>query len=234
MKDIKYQIYGSKSSSDLDIMVFVDRIGSVNDAKQKIEQLTEIFITEFGRSDIDIHLSVLSETGYVVDCSHGTVDECNNSLYTTFGNSQYNTINWISGCVDRDKTLKYLRVARSILSFYSRVQELRPEIKKRLRGNLGERLEALNIIDITKLNPRNNKSLEDVYKTIAFQLAQGLGLYDGLEIYTKEDAIKYYPILKPYLLREKSDLGDLDKMKTKFSKIILTDTDKLKTEILRK
>lgn len=45
--DLKFQIYGSKSSQDLDIMVFVDKLGSINENKITIEKLKKRFSSIF-------------------------------------------------------------------------------------------------------------------------------------------------------------------------------------------
>jgi hypothetical protein len=50
----------------------------------------------------------------------------------------------------------------------------------------------------------------EIHKVFAFQLAQIMGLYDNVEIYTKSDASIKYPKLKKYLYREKNaDMSDL-------------------------
>lgn len=58
--------------------------------------------------------------------------------------------------------------------------------------------------EIKKLKEQNavNEKIEDIYKVIAFQFAQTHGLFKGLEIYTKEDAIDAFPWLKNPILRK--------------------------------
>jgi hypothetical protein len=65
------------------------------------------------------------------------------------------------------------------------------------------RLQALRTLDLTSVQDYGDKGEPfHVRKVFAFQLAQGLGLVDGVEIYTKGEAAHQYPALRPYLYRE--------------------------------
>lgn len=96
-----------------------------------------------------------------------------------------------------------IRVARFILSFFSREPELRTTIKSALRGDLNERLEALKLIDFTKYTefPKKKEKKEDIYKVCAFQFAQVCALTANEEIYSKEEAIMMFPIFEKFIHR---------------------------------
>lgn len=210
MKDLKYQIYGSKSSRDLDIMVITqDKLGTINENKIIIEKYKEYFQSIYTDVKCDVHLARIYN-GQIFDVSHGTYDEVNNSLYYTYDNFDQRFENSITRHYDRFQVEyvnhKNIRVARFILSFFSREPELRTKIKSALRGDLKERLEVLKLIDFTKYTefPHKKEKKEDIYKVCAFQFAQTLSLFTGIEIYTKEEAIKYFDIFSPFISREEN------------------------------
>lgn len=206
--DIKFNIYGSENSRDIDIMVVVEKIGNVEEAKKTIESYSAILTPLFDKP-LDVHL-ITVENGVVIDCSHGSIDEINNSLYDTYNLHNQSCEAVITRKVDRNVILKYTRAIRSILTFYSRVPELRPIIKPALKGTLKNRIDALKHIDVNIYSPLGrNKEIDDIYKVIAFQISQALGLFESKEIYTKTDAYALYPELKPYLCRDYTSLNDL-------------------------
>ena len=128
----------------------------------------------------------------------------------------------------RDIDEKILRVARFIITFYSRTQ-LRPQIKSALRGDLKEKLEVLKKIDFVKMVdfPGKKERLEDIYKVLAFQFGQVFSLIDGHEedSYTKNGIIKNYMDLSNLLKRGKVsniDLEVLNKYLDRFTKLVET------------
>jgi hypothetical protein len=205
--DLKYQIYGSKSSQDLDIMVFVDKLGSINENKITIEQLKIQFSKIYPSIDCDVHIAQIFD-GQVIDVSHGTYDEVNNSLYYTYSNFKQPYENFITKPYDRLQdqfiNVKSLRIARFILSFFSREPELRTIIKSALRGDLTERLDVLKLIDFTKYTefPKKKEKKEDIYKVCAFQFAQFFALIANKEVYTKEDAIIIFSPVADFINRK--------------------------------
>lgn len=71
--------------------------------------------------------------------------------------------------------------------------------------------DTLRSIDYNIINEFKEKR-ENVLKVFSFQLAQGLGLLNDVEIYTKKEASEFLPSLKKYLYRvENSDISDLVK-----------------------
>jgi hypothetical protein len=210
---MKYQIYGSESSIDTDLMVFVESLGNIDENKKMIEKCKTKLQSKF-KKEIDVHLAVVKD-GMVVDVSHGTYDECNNSLYETYKLHKQEQDNIIESKYNRIDTdfmhLKMIRISRFILSFFSRKPELRQQIKSALRGDFKQRLDALKLIDFTKYTtfPGKIQSKEDIYKVIAFQFAQILGLLSHIEIYSKEDVYKWFPELSKYIKRKTLDTIDI-------------------------
>lgn len=190
----KYQIFGSKDSQDIDIMVFVDELKSIDENHTLIKELNDHFSSLYSK-EINCNLAVL-ENGMIKEVFKGTEDECNNSLFYTYENHDQKYPNVVTSLYDRSRGSKYhhiklIRVARFILSFFSREPELRTKIKPALRGDLLLRLEVLKEIDFTKYTtfPGKKEKHEDIYKVLAFQFAQvmGLSLFNK-EVYTKSDA----------------------------------------------
>jgi len=129
---------------------------------------------------------------------------------------------------------KILRVARFIISFYSRT-ELRTQIKSALRGDLKDKLEVLKKIDFTQMTefPKKKERKEDIYKTLAFQFGQIFSLVDGFESesYTKTEIAKNYPDLENLLLRKEpnqDDLKSLNKYLNRFIELIESKIDTIK------
>lgn len=105
--------------------------------------------------------------------------------------------------VKRDIILKILRTYRIILSFLSRT-ELRPKVKFVLKNDFIHQFNLLNEIDLSKEIDigKRNISNENFYKTIAFQIGQLLGLFNGYEFFTKTDIYTEYSGLEQFLKRE--------------------------------
>jgi hypothetical protein len=154
------------------------------------------------------------EDGVVTDCFIGVVDEVNNGLYLTYNLHEQSYPLLVTRLVERDVMLKQLRVTRGILSLLSRTY-YRTEIKEALRTGWSSRLNCLssfdlNTIDFTNLGKAYNG--RDILKVIAFQIGQGLGLLDGVELYTKSAVSEHYPLLSDYLYRKSVSQVDLQNM----------------------
>ena len=122
----------------------------------------------------------------------GTVDEVNNSLLSTYHLHSQEFPLPIIAAVPRDVTLKALRTVRGILSHCSRTQ-FREMIKKALNStSLTERLDTIQHIRFAEITDFGKNPTVEVYKFMAFQLAQILGLIcEGKEIYTKSQAADF-------------------------------------------
>jgi hypothetical protein len=158
--------------------------------------------------------------GQIIAVFKGTYDEVNNSVYYTYARHNQFWALKILGPYDRGnsdyfKHLKLKRCYRFLLSFYSRVPELREDIKEALRGDFVKRHEVLSKIRFTTYTefPKKKDKTEDIYKVIAFQLAQTICLMHGVEIFSKEGALSFYPQLKNAIWRQpmtKHDYAELD------------------------
>ncbi len=218
--DNYFQIFGSKSSKDIDVMVIVDDFDDnpyyeLEKCKQFNSKLSIILNTT---NEINSNLAVVKD-GIIIKVLKGTSDECNNSMFLTYDHHKQYFPNIITKLVKRDLELKMIRTARVLLSLISRTN-YRPIIKEALQHGFIERVEALYKCDISNFNYdtiiNKNVTYEDFIKVYAFQIGQTLALIDNIELYTKEDIIDYYPELKPYILRDiSSDLKNLEKAKIK-------------------
>jgi hypothetical protein len=211
----QFQIFGSRDSQDVDIMVFVDKLATIDENHTFVKELNKYFETIYHGLEINCNLAVLKD-GMIIDVFKGTYDECNNSLYYTYNNHKQPYSNVIEKLYERGRGtdfyhVKLKRVARYILSFFSREPELREIIKPALKGDLITRLEALKHIDFTKHTtfPKKKEKHEDIYKVVAFQFAQILGLSENKEIYTKDGAIFYNQALYAYIKRKELDYEHL-------------------------
>jgi len=201
---MKYYLFGSENSLDYDILVEVDSIPTDIDKAHNIcksfnEQLSLIY------PDKEINCNLITvNNNKIINCFKGTTEELNNCLYYTYDLHKQVFPNPILEPVERDVNEKILRVARFIITFYSRT-ELRKEIKSALRGNLLLKLEVLKKINFVKMTEFTDKKekKEDIKKTIAFQFGQIFSLIDEYESdsYTKNGIIKNYSDLENFLNR---------------------------------
>jgi hypothetical protein len=225
-KDAPFQIFGSSTSLDSDVMVFVKEIPeneyvATSMCKAYNEYLPTKYPEIFGDREMNCNLAIIKN--HVIDKVYkGTEDECNNSLYFTYDNFVQKHPNQILTLIDRDIELKLLRTLRVLLSFLSRTK-FRPEVKKALKGDANLKIETLKSIDLSLLTHKDlgkrNVSWEDYLKTMTFQLAQTRALLDTVELYTKEDIISYYPQLEWHITRDnRADSSILEFFKREFLK----------------
>lgn len=201
-----FQFFGSKSSIDYDVMVFVDTIPSIKESSILCEEFNYYItekILECGLSyrKVNSNIGILKD-GVIIQTHKGTHEEVNNSMFITYSDHYQFHPNQIKRLVERDIDLKVIRCARIILTFLSRTQ-YRDIIKKSLIGDFNDKLKVLQEIDFSLIQDLGTKGpcKEDVYKSISFQLGQTIGLMRGLELYSKESIIDLYQDLKPFLMR---------------------------------
>lgn len=219
-----FQIFGSKYSQDYDVLVFVDKIGSIKENHETITRLDNELALILTDKPINCNIAVL-ENGLIKQVFKGYPLEVNNSAYHTFKNHKQYHPNQVTNTyelTDDIKHLKLKRCLRFILSFYSRVPEWRADVKSAMRGNLELRLKQISKIDFLIHNqfPEKKDSLENIYKTFAFQLAQTYLLINDIEVYSKEDVIKHLPKLKESILRKETGTTELSTMNSLLSEII--------------
>lgn len=193
--------HGSEDSLDIDVYVVIPKpIHNLQECKVLCE------------SYVGYNANLITiENGNVSWCYKGTIDECNNSILATYNLHKENTEPCpITSSVARDWRLKTERTVRGLLSYFSRTEH-RVAIKAALRSDcMKEKLEALKLIRLQDI-PNFDKKGEnkDVYKFIAFQIAQTISLIEiEHEIFTKQMAVEYDSQLQPYLYREVTDPKD--------------------------
>lgn len=215
----EYYLFGSENSLDVDIMIIVKKLGSVEENKKTVKYYENILSDNYDKK-VNCNLAII-ENNELTDVFKGTADEANNSIYMTYRYHKQNFPLRIQNLVSRDVDLKVVRGFRIILSLISR-SVYRPEVKKSLKGLLELKMDTLMSINLCKLKKtsdlgKNNVSIEDFYKNIAFQLGQTRALLEGMELYTKSSVYNRYPELRPFLMRE-SDLNIkvIEKFKNEF------------------
>ena len=192
-----YPVYthGSEDSLDHDIYVIIDKPMDNHPSKKLCEQYLPA----------NANLLVI-EDGVVTWSYKGTIDECNNSLYHTYDLHEQKFKFPIERKLQRDFSLKMLRTIRGILSYVSRT-ELRVEIKKALRSSdIQVKIDALKLIDLTKIEDFVKNDKIEVYKFLAFQLGQTISLLDdNEELFTKSSVKEKYPTMVDFLSRKETD-----------------------------
>ena len=233
MKKI-FQIFGSESSEDYDVIVFIDKIPSIEESKQlckKYNNSLYMMFVDYGMTikTLNTNLAVL-EDGVVVDVHKGSIDEVNNSLIDTYGFHKQLHKQQINRRLERDVDLKVMRSIRFILMYLSRT-DYRFEVKTALKANFIKKIKVLNRIDLSKTTQLGEKSVEwvDYLKSVSFQLAQSIALMNDKELYSKEDLSKEFPNLEPMLMRTGEDLSSLEEHKEEFIRLCKLRLSKMKT-----
>jgi hypothetical protein len=207
----KFYIFGSENSQDYDIAVECDSIPDIDKAHNICKEYNKELSLLFSDKEINSNLIVIKDN-IIIDQFKGVADELNNCIYYTYENHKQFFPKPILTPIERDINEKIVRVARFIITFYSRT-ELRKEIKAALRGNLLSKLEVLKKIDFVKMTefPDKKEKKEDIYKVLAFQFGQVFSLIEGCEedSYTKNGIIKNYSSFANLLNRGNVELEDL-------------------------
>lgn len=192
---VHYNVFGSPSSLDFDVMVFVETFGSVQECKEHCAALEQALAHELTGKKVSVNLGVLEE-GALSQVFKGLPDECNNSLLATYKfHTQAHPLA-ITRAVPREIPAKLERTLRVVLSYLSRTEHREP-VKRALRGSLQEKQDTLAQIDLAQLPGETT----ELFKSTAFQLGQCGALLEGVEIYTKEALAEHAPALAPYLQR---------------------------------
>jgi hypothetical protein len=197
-----FHIFGSASSIDRDVLVFVDTLPTLEASKLLAAQLAPTIQAHFEEvKKSNINFGILRD-GVIVETLKGIPDETNNAVLATYGFHAQPYPLAITHRVSRDLHAKYQRTARVILSFYSRTSH-REGVKQALRGDFTAKLAMLEQLDFSvPVDFGKNGLPDDIYKSIAFQLGQVLALAEGVELYTKEDLIAHFPAFGSSLRRE--------------------------------
>jgi hypothetical protein len=200
-----FQLFGSSSSQDLDVVVFIKKIPDTILASSTLCGEFGKQLTDFLKVDKPINTNIaVVENGLLQDVYKGTLDETNNALYCTYHLHSQFFSNRVQSLLPRDTDLKILRSIRIMLSLMTK-GKYRSLVKRALQGDLKEKLEVLK-----KIIVESNLQQElvepkmrwvDFQKTVAFQIGQCLALIQGTELYTKEEIGAFYNDLQPYLYR---------------------------------
>ncbi|AWK06994.1 hypothetical protein HYN56_23285 [Flavobacterium crocinum] len=223
MKPPIYQIFGSENSLDADLVFFIEEMPNTVVEKLALsKELSQSITSFFPEKELNTNLAVC-KNGHLTEVYKGTTDELNNALFYTYDFHKQNKENQITKLLVRDVNLKFLRSTRIILSFVSKT-EYRVLVKKALNGNLQERIQALENLDLTKIvSFGKGKNNNDIIKSIAFQLGQCIALHKGKELYTKNQIAEHFPDLRKYLFREENvNLNDLQKELLYFIELLKT------------
>lgn len=199
-------IHGSENSLDVDAYVVIPNILEFKEAKALCDSF----------KDINANLLYI-KNGQVAWCYKGTIDECNNSILSTYALHKQKFENPITEPMARQYGLKMVRTIRGLLSYNSRT-ELREEIKKSLTSSsLDLKIQTMKLVNFNKVEDFQKTSKVEAYKFLAFQMGQCLALIeDNVELFTKNSVAKYYPQLAKYVNREESDAQDLQNFYEKF------------------
>lgn len=201
--DFTHQIFGSPTSQDYDIIVFVKAIPTIQICKKQCKDSAEQLIVKYGDKPLNVNIAVVTD-GIITDCFKGMSDELNNSLFQTYGFHQQAFPNHIRRLMKRNVEPKILRSTRIILSYLSRTP-YRTAIKMALKGDLKAKLEVLKTIDFEQNIVFEKGIIVDIYKSIAFQAGQTLALLHGVECFSKQAVIEFMTTqgldFSPYLQR---------------------------------
>lgn len=195
---IRY-VHGSADSTDLDVVYVFEKMPSFEEC--------QIFCRSDPKENRNI---IVVEDGIVKSCFKGLADEMNNALLATYSLHEQEFPLLIKQAVPRDIFLKDITITRKVISPLTETP-MRRQVKAVLRADWKQRLafmKELKLIEIDFDHVGKWKK-EDLLKSIAFQLGQGIGLHQGLELYTKADIAEYIPELYPYLYRQIEDLQRL-------------------------
>lgn len=190
-KERPFYIHGSTDSKDIDKYYLFDDLPSAIDC----------FNFCNGSKDEDRNPIVIK--GDVILKTHkGKRDECNNSLFQTYGLHKQIYPCPVKRNIVRIVPLKFLQFIRKSIGLFSHEKLYETDIKVILKKDVStkRRLDLFKTLDVEKCENFD----EDKYKILAFQYILLLGLMKGVEVYTKQDAVKMYPKMKPFLYREKS------------------------------
>ncbi len=229
-----FQILGSESSQDIDIMVFVEKLPtSVYEcsqfclsygkslAKELNDDSTES-LSENPQRKINANVGIV-QNGILISAYKGNQDETNNALFYTYVLHKQYFDNHILEIVPRNLTEKIHRTLRVMLSFLTKSKH-RTTIKMALIADWQRKVEVLLALDLQEFffdnqlkNQLGKVALLDFQKTFAFQMGQCQALLEGQEFYTKEAVSAYFPALSAYLLRtENLDNSVLNDFKNNF------------------
>ncbi|WP_420575066.1 hypothetical protein [Kordia sp.] len=204
-----YQIFGSKSSQDVDVCFFVDSLDGIRGNHEVVKMYTQQ--VKFNTSKpINGNLAIL-KNGIIIENFKGSADELNNALFTTYNLHDQVYKNHIQQLVARDVTSRIVRCARSLVASFTRT-DLRVASKVALRADVATQIDFLDTIELKNYTDfGKHGSVIEIYKSMAFQLGMTIALMNDIELYTKEEIIATFPELEHYILRKEQNSEVLQK-----------------------
>jgi len=204
-----YQIFGSKSSEDLDVCFFVDSLDDTKRNHEVVKMYTEQTVFNTSKP-VNANLAIV-KNGVVVQNFKGSADELNNALFTTYDLHDQIFKNHIQRKVSRDLESRIVRCARTLVGNLTRT-DLRTQAKAALRADVYTQLDFLAKVELKKYTDfGKHGSVIEIYKTFAFQLGMTIALLADVELYTKEEIMEVFPELENYLLRKEQNSEALQK-----------------------
>lgn len=215
--ELKYNIFGSEDSTDVDAIVFVDDMPPlIEDRKRLATKIGK----EFGERWNVIVARVAD--GVIADCTYpkASPDSLNNALLATYKYHDQEFACMVTRRLERNKILAIYKTVRIISTYLTRTQYrtlIRPTMN--WRNDFRVKLEKLLLVDFDSIKTFNQANVSDldIWKTYAFYLWQNIALvWDGgppdsnRELYTKQQVLNYGgPLLEPYLYRREIATRDV-------------------------
>lgn len=206
---IRY-IHGSADSTDLDVVYVFEELPAAEECHR------------FCRSDPQENRNIIVvKDGTVVQCFKGIRDEVNNAVFATYPLHEQSHPLLIDRRVERDVFLKDITITRKVMSPLTQ-SPLRPQMKEALHADWPHRLAAAKALNLTEIDFDHvgKWKREDLLKSMAFQLGQGIGLHNGRELYTKAAIAEHLPVLRPYLYRQAADLQALQQVLSEYLQLL--------------
>lgn len=221
MDNYVYNTFGSATSRDRDIMVVIPKPLKTHECHDLCHKLDIILKDKFPNcnKELNTNICVIDDNMDIIWTFKGPIDECQNSIFTTYSYHDQHYPCIVKGMVKRDIPAKLTRCMRGCLSQVTRTEGNRIHTKNALKvDTIRARFDSLNLIDLTKLEfMKNNKENPlDVYKAFAFQLGQMDALLNGVELYDKTAIATRYPLIKHSIERctpTQDSLKDLQEFK---------------------
>lgn len=172
-----YFQYGSESSTDTDVVIVLPKNEmpvEQEERKQKLKQLMLDFDLDWNATFVVVEDGVLIDTIY----PKSWVDSLNNAVLKTYIHHKQLFIMPIKKELTRNKTLAIYKTIRTVLTFLTRTH-LRTEIKPILKWvhSFDKKVKVMQSLDFSILDVFNQKNAndEDIWKIIAFYIAQNQG-----------------------------------------------------------
>jgi len=197
--DLQYNIFGSENSTDIDVIAKLNRDIS-EFSTEDLHQIANIFAgglkERLSCSSVDVNL-VNIEGGIITKSFKGVKDEINNAVYYTYHLHKQEYPCLIKKPIPRNFMKKLDYISMKVLTYFTKGKD-RQIVKKGLKNKdyintlkyLYENFDGNYLKDIKK---HKGMELKNLTKKIVFYTYQLKLLKEEIEVYTKNDLIKYFP-----------------------------------------